>query len=297
MEIVVAESPAHAFGQKLGEFLELLAEHLLMSIATKHGLYLDKKGARPARGNLKKATWTDKYGSKHDLDYVLERGGSSTKLGDPVAFIEVAWRKGTRHSKNKVQEIQGAILPLVETHDRHAPFAGVILAGDFTAPSIQQLKNLKFKVLYFPTALAARAFHKVGLDIASNDKTADSEYTAKLLTYNALKPDERLQVIEEMLALNMEEVEGFIQALEQSLTRQITLVRILPLHGVTFALTSVVEAIDFVENYSVSGINNPVLRFEVEIRYGNGDNIQATLSEKEDVLAFLQTHLPVKPPS
>ncbi|NMG18127.1 hypothetical protein [Brasilonema bromeliae] len=112
----MADSPAHAFGQKLGEFLEILAEYLLIPVATKHGLYLDRKGPRPARGNLKKATWTDKYGSKHDLDYVLEGGGSVTKLGDPLTFVEVAWRKGTRHSKNKVQEIQGAILPLVETN-------------------------------------------------------------------------------------------------------------------------------------------------------------------------------------
>lgn len=293
----MAHSPAHAFGQKLGEFLELLVEHILTAVATKHGLYLDKKGARPARRNLKKATWTDKYGNNHDLDYVLERGGNDTKLGNPIAFIEAAWRKGTRHSKNKVQEIQGAILPLVETHDRHAPFAGVILAGDFTAPSIQQLKNLKFKVLYFTTAMAARAFQKVGLDITSNDTTPDSEYTAKLDTYNALTQAQRLQVIEEMIALHKEEVDGFIKALEQCLTRQITLVRILPLHGVSFDLTSVVEAIEFIENYSETGINTPVLRFEVEIRYGNGDKIQATLSEKEDAIAFLQTYLTVKPPS
>lgn len=297
VEIAVADSPAHAFGQKLGEFLEILVEHLLMPIATKHGLYLDKKGVRPARGNLKKATWTDKYGSKHDLDYVMERGGSLTKLGDPIAFIEAAWRKGTRHSKNKVQEIQGAILPLVETNSHHAPFAGVILAGDFTAPSIQQLKNLKFQVLYFPTDMAARSFQKVGLNIASNDTTPDTDYTAKLATYKALTQAQRLQVIEETIALHQEEVDGFIKALETCLTRQITLVRVLPLHGVSFDLTSVVEAIDFVENYSATGINTPVLKFEVEIRYGNGDKIQATISEKQDLLAFLHTYQPVTPPS
>jgi hypothetical protein len=287
--IAVADSPAHAFGQKLGEFLEILVEYLLTPVATKHGLYLDRKGPRPARGNLKKATWTDKYGSKHDLDYVLERGGSVTKLGDPIAFVEAAWRKGTRHSKNKVQEIQGAILPLVETNSHHAPFAGVILAGDFTAPSIQQLKNLKFKVLYFTTNMVARAFQKVGLDITSNDTTPDSDYSAKIATYNALTQAEHFQVIEEMIALHQQEVDEFIKALEQCLTRQITLVRVLPLHGVSFDLTSIVEAIDFIDNYSATGINTPALKFEVEIRYGNGDKIQATLSEKEDVLAFLHT--------
>lgn len=292
----MADSPAHAFGQKLGEFLEMLVEYLLVPVATKHGLYIDRKGPRPARGKLTKATWTDKYGNKHDLDYVLERGGSATRLGDPLAFVEAAWRKGTRHSKNKVQEIQGAILPLVETNSHHAPFAGVILAGDFTAPSIQQLKNLKFKVLYFTTAMAAKAFQKVGLDITSNDTTPDSDYSAKIATYNALTQANRLQVIEEMIALNQQEVDSFIQALEQCLTRQITLVRVLPLHGFAFELTSIVEAVEFIENYSATGIDTPALKFEVEIRYGNGDNIQATLSEKDDVLAFLHTYQPVTPP-
>lgn len=294
--IALADSPAHAFGQKLGEFLEILVEYLLVRVATKHGLYLDRRGPRLARGKLKKATWTDKYGSKHDLDYVLERGGSVTRLGDPLAFVEAAWRKGTRHSKNKVQEIQGAILPLVETNSHHAPFAGVILAGDFTAPSIQQLKNLNFKVLYFTTGMAATAFRKVGLDITSDDTTPDSEYSAKIATYNALTQADRLEVIKEMIKLHQQEVDGFIKALEQCLTRQITLVRVLPLHGVASELISILEAIKFVEDYSATGINTPVLKFEVEIRYGNGDQIQATLSEKEDLLAFLRTYQPITPP-
>jgi hypothetical protein len=88
--ITVADSPAHAFGQKLGEFLEMLVEYLLVPVVSKHGLYLDRKGPRPARGKLTKATWTDKYGNKHDLDYVLERGGSATQLGAPIAFVEAA---------------------------------------------------------------------------------------------------------------------------------------------------------------------------------------------------------------
>lgn len=292
----MADSPAHAFGQKLGAFLEIVVEYLLIPVATRYGLYLDRKGIRPARGNLKKATWTDKYGSKHDLDYVLERGGSVTRLGDPLAFIEAAWRKGSRHSKNKVQEIQGAILPLVETNSHHAPFAGVILAGDFTAPSIQQLKNLKFKVLYFPTYTAASAFQKVGLDINSSDTTPDSDYLEKITAFNSLTQVELIQVIEEMIKLHSQEVDDFIKTLEQCLTRQITFVRVLPLHGVAFELNSIVEALEFVENYNATGIDTPALKFEVEIRYGNGDKIQATLSEKDDVLAFLKAYLPVSPP-
>lgn len=83
----MAESPAHRFGQIVGEVLEAAIEPLLSRFAKKHSLYLDKKGERPCRPG-KKCSWLDRNGNKHDLDYVLERGGSRTNLGIPAAFIE-----------------------------------------------------------------------------------------------------------------------------------------------------------------------------------------------------------------
>lgn len=54
-------------------------------------------------------------GNAHDLDFVLERGGSDDKIGMPAAFIETAWRRYTKHYRNNAQEIQGALEPLAET--------------------------------------------------------------------------------------------------------------------------------------------------------------------------------------
>lgn len=137
----MAESPAHRFGQIIGEVLEAAIEPLLVKFARAHRLYLDKKGARPARpGN--KMTWTDRSGNKHDLDFVLERGGTAQRIGVPVAFIETAWRRYTKHSRNKAQELQGAIQPLAETHRASAPFIGVVLAGVFTEGALAQLRSL-----------------------------------------------------------------------------------------------------------------------------------------------------------
>src|SRR3972149_1431769 len=99
----MAESPAHKFGQIIGDILEAAVEPLLRGFAEEHG-----------------------------LDYVLERDGSNGKMGKPVAFIETAWRRYTKHSRNKAQEIQGALMPLLETHKDDAPFLGAILAGVFT---------------------------------------------------------------------------------------------------------------------------------------------------------------------
>ena len=54
-------------------------------------------------------------------DYVLERGGTDTVRGLPAAFIETAWRRYTKHSRNKAQEIQGAVLALAHAKRLPAP--------------------------------------------------------------------------------------------------------------------------------------------------------------------------------
>jgi hypothetical protein len=101
----MAESLSHKFGQIIGDLLELALEPHLQKFARKHKLYLDKKGERKARSG-KKVSWTDAKGNKHDLDYVLERGGTEHKIGIPIAFIESAWRRYTKHSRNKARKFK-----------------------------------------------------------------------------------------------------------------------------------------------------------------------------------------------
>src|SRR5438034_655301 len=113
----MATSPAHRFGQDLGNLLEdvVLNRILLPRLAVfaqAKNYYLDWQRDRPARPG-KKVTWQDKYGNAHDLDFVIEIGGTDRQIGRPIAFIEAAWRRYTKHSKNKAQEIQGALLPVV----------------------------------------------------------------------------------------------------------------------------------------------------------------------------------------
>jgi hypothetical protein len=145
----MAESPAHKLGQLIGLAIERALEEPLHAFGRQHGLYLDKKGPRPGRNGVK-VTWLDKYRNTHDLDFVFERGGSNVVRGQPAAFIEVAWRRYTKHSRNKVQEIQGAITPLRDTYQGLSPFAGVVLAGVFTDGSLQQLRSHGFSILFFP---------------------------------------------------------------------------------------------------------------------------------------------------
>lgn len=120
----MAQSPAHRFGQLIGELLESVVLPQLDEFCRNEGLYLDSQvRMRPARRG-KKVNWEDQYGNVHDLDFVIERDGSDHEIGRPIAFIESAWRRYTKHSRNKAQEIQGAILPLAEKYNWNNPFFG-----------------------------------------------------------------------------------------------------------------------------------------------------------------------------
>lgn len=153
----MAESLAHRWGQIIGDLFEHFVRDMLKAVAEKHGLYLDYKKPRRARAglggkDLSKVTWQDGYGNRHDLDYVLECGGTEDALGVPVAFIESAWRRYTKHSKNKVQKIEAAVLPIALTFSRHQPFCGAVLAGEFTRNALAQLQSNGFAVLHVPYA-------------------------------------------------------------------------------------------------------------------------------------------------
>jgi hypothetical protein len=72
----MAQSPAHKFGQLIGDILEAALVPQLEAFARQHALYLDRNGPRACRPG-RKVTWLDRNGNAHDLDFVLERGGSS----------------------------------------------------------------------------------------------------------------------------------------------------------------------------------------------------------------------------
>src|SRR5580704_10035669 len=226
----MAEAAGHKFGQFIGEYCESAVEPLLQEFADKYGLFLDKKGPRPARSG-KKLRWVDSYGNGHDLDYVLERGGAPEKIGTPVAFIESAWRRYTKHSKNKAQEIQGAVLPIADKHVFSAPMLGCILAGVYTAGALEQLKSVGFKVLYFSYDSVVEAFRSVGVDARFDESTPDADFGKKMRRWAKVPQGKRGLVWKRLLELNARNVEEFMTHLERTVKRQITAVRVVPLFG------------------------------------------------------------------
>src|SRR6266487_5823153 len=264
----MAESPSHQFGQVIGDVLEAALQPTLQDFADKYNLYLDKHGPRPAReGN--KVSWTDKNGNKHDLDFVLERDGTKKKIGTPVAFIETAWRRYTKHSRNKAQEIQGAILPLAEKYKSNSPFKGVILAGEFTIGALDQMKSLGFTVLYFPYETVIKAFARFGIDASSSESTTEDDFRNKIDAWYASQNKEA--IAKELVKLNKREVANFVLSLTDSATRQVEQIWILPLHGQQSQLATVAEAITFLRSYSEQTTLLPLLKYEIIIKYNTGD--------------------------
>ena len=285
----MAEAPGHRLGQIIGETLERSIDPVLSEFAEKHGLYLDKAGNRAARPG-KKVSWVDGLGNSHDLDYVLERGGSDDKLGVPVAFIETAWRRYTKHSRNKAQEIQGAILPLASKYGHVKPFAGVVLAGVFTKGSLAQLQSNEFQVLYVPYEKIVEAFAGFGIDVEFDESTDDDHLREQIEIYEGLDDGGKQQVADAVRRVVSDQFEEFEEALESTVLRTVELVLVMPLHGHPSQFESLEEAIDAIGGYDVSlGSDLPFVRFEIVIRYTNGDRIEATFAAPSDAIDFLET--------
>ena len=283
----MAESPSHKFGQIIGNLIQEAITIPLVSFAVEHELYLDTAGPRKARRG-RKVTWTDRYGNSHDLDFVLERGGSDEKLGAPVALVEAAWRRYTKHSRNKAQEIQGALLPLAETYEDAAPFIGAVLAGEFTDGAIGQLRSLGFNVLYFPYPIVLEAFATVGIDAHSEEGTPDAEYATRVAQWEALPGVQREAVSAALLDLNGDAVAAFVARLRNTAKRRIVAVVVLPLHGTAVTQMSIDDAIHYIASYIEVGSDRALVRYEVEARYSNGDRVRGEFSSREESIRFLR---------
>ena len=285
----MAQSLAHTFGQIIGNVLEGAIEPALWRFADEHGLYLDKKGPRNAREG-KKVTWTDLYGNAHDLDYVLERGGTDKVIGAPIAFIETAWRRYTKHSRNKAQEIQGAIQVLALTHKYSCPFTGAILAGVFTGGALNQLKSLGFQILFFPYDSIVESFQAIGVDASFDEETPEKEFRKKISRWNGLSKKAKRSATEHLIEKHQKDIADFFSALSESVTRRIEKIIVIPLHGKEIECASVTDAIAFLSAYGADHLQGKVYRYEIQIRYNTGDKITAEFAEKVQALDFLNRY-------
>lgn len=283
----MAGSSAHKFGQIIGNLVESILLPELEAFCRTRNLYLDyqEKDRKARKG--RKVTWKDKYGNTHDLDFVVEKDGSDTALGRPIAFIEVAWRRYTKHSRNKVQEIQGAILPLAEKYEKDSPFLGVVLAGEFTKTSITQLSSQGFQVLYLPYEMIMASFKAESVDVRFDEDTLDELFSETCEAIKNLPTYSMNRIKNEMLRLNRASISEFFKALDNRLGRRITRITVIPLYGELCEFPTIKDAIYFLNSRNAKSGSKKFRKFEIQIVFSNGDNACANFESKEKILEFL----------
>lgn len=288
----MAESPAHKLGQIIGDSLEHAVRIELTQVAKVFGLYLDFQRPRAARGGKLKVAWRDAHGNTHDLDYVMEEGGSDTALGRPRAFIEIAWRRYTRHSRNKVQEIQGAVLPVAHAYQRHQPFKGAILAGDFTESAREQLRSHGFVVAHCSYDTIVSAFESVGVDVSSDNDTSDRDARRKVEAFERLTPSRRERLGRAIRSACAADLDSFFASLRLSLSRRLEQVIVLALSKASREFVTVEDAVQFIQRYEELAAVTSFERYELQVRYSNGDEIRGSFANKAAAVDFLRSLKP-----
>ena len=283
----MARSPSHRLGQIIGDQLESSVQEPLADIANEFNLYLDYHHSRKARGGKKRVTWKDGKGNTHILDYVIEEGGSETVQGRPRAFIEIAWRRYKRHSKNKAQEIEGAIIPLADTHQDSHPYLGVVLAGQFTEASLKQFRSNRFNLIYCPYESILQAFKREGLDVSSEEDSSDRTLQGKVDAFERTSKRARKRIAEHIRELHSEQFKTFFDTLRSSFRRRVESVLVLPLYGINFQFGTIRDAIQYISDHD-SPSSLEFARYELNVRYSNRDEIRGIFHSKERAIEFLE---------
>lgn len=286
----MAKSPAHRFGQIIGDLLEDTLIRKCLPIAAEYNMYLDYKHSRPARNNQKEVKWTDTNGNTHKLDIVMECEGSEKEFGKPRAFIEMAWRRYTKHSKNKAQEISGAILPLVNRYSESGPFYGAVLAGDFTENSLKQMKSEGFKLLHFSVKAIEDAFDSQGINAHWDEDTTEKELQNRVARLEALSKEQLERIGDNLIANNTEQWEIFLQCLRNALERTIESIHITSLFGKSEIFSGIHEACDFIasDTKEITFTKDAFRCYEIIVKYSNGDRIDMQFKEKQAAMTSLR---------
>ncbi len=289
----MANSVSHKIGEQIGDFFEsIIIEYLLPIIEEESDYYLDYNHPRPARNNEKILKGTDSEGNEHRLDIVIEYGGTEEIKGIPKAYIETAWRRYTKHSKNKVQEISGAILPLVRTYAENMPFYAAILAGEFTKNSLDQLKSQGFFVLHFTYDEIADIYAEEGISIRWNEKTTIEELE-ELSDYLAnISENSKNRMKQSFISKYAKKLERLRIELKETLEIVITEVRVTPVHGKTKTLATPKTAINYIVKYDEESVQ-PLMRYEISIRYSNGQEYVMRCITKRQAIQFLTKYVEV----
>jgi hypothetical protein len=82
-------------------------------------------------------------------------------------------------------------------------------------------------------------------------------------------------------------------SLAAAVSRQIERVIVLPLHGKTYEVKTVDDAVKLLQAYDDKRGGGDVNRYEIQIRYNNGDKVEASFHDKEAAIKHLRIYQPL----
>ncbi|MFC6592328.1 hypothetical protein ACFP81_10210 [Deinococcus lacus] len=288
----MAKSPAHRFGQIIGYYFESAIEKFLRDAFPDGGpYYIDRDGNRPARGTKKSVKWLDDKGNEHKLDYVVEKGGTPHNIGELAGIIEIAWRSYTKHSKNKVQEIEGAVTPISRKYALNRPFKGAILAGEFTSPSLDQLRSHNFTVIYFDKAELAPVFLKFGIDILIKEGADDSIAQAQIDAYDKLSDVQRAQLASDLNSQMRNKMLSFVEDLKAHLLPSIQKIYIAHNYSQAFTFLNASDAIDHLKSAGISRSDLEFSDYLIIIEFTTCTRIEIRAKTQSEAIGHLERYL------
>ena len=135
-----------------------------------------------------------------------------------------------------------------------------------------------------------RAFAKVGINAAADEDTPDSQFKKQVVKYEALSAKRKRSLAASLLDDHQQDVKLFSESMEKVLSRQIKSVYILPLHGSLLEFATVDEALDSIQQLDLRQGATEFVRYEIEVRYDNGNSLRGNFQDKDSAIDFLVSY-------
>lgn len=199
----------------------------------------------------------------------------------------MAWRRYTKQSRNKTGEIEGALLPLKDTYPT-CRFLGAIVAGEYTDGGKRQLESHGIVVFHIPFDQFARCFRKQGVELSYPESATSEQKLAPIRQWEALSPRKVVALRSCIEKAITHGYSAFRNSLQEALLRRVESIRVFPLYGTEHVFSSVREAMKALHQFEEAEVHeHPLVKFELQLRFSNGDKVDAAFHAKEAVLDFL----------
>lgn len=171
---------------------------------------------------------------------------------------------------------------------RYRPFLGVVLGGIFINGTLDQFRSHNFSIAYCPYETVVRAFANEGIDVSSDEDTSEAELQCKIDAFEQLTTIRRERIARGIRELQADRFSFFFEDLRRCLGRFVQHVFVLTLSGNSHKFDFIKDAIRFVTEHDQAEPASDFVRYELNIRYSDGDEIRADCSRRAKAVAFLR---------